>query len=417
MVRLLAVATVAIVFSASARAAEIAPGHNLDIGIDTGLVSVDALPAWTDAGVGKLRYGDNGLVLSGAFADYQGRWADTLDAHVVLQAYDDELGSSIDLTQAWLEWRPVPSSANRYRVRAGMFYPHISLENLDAAWNNHYTVSSAAINTWLAEEIRILGVEASVSRRPVSLGGQQNFRLDIAAFRGNDPAGSLLVWKGWSVHDRQSRLRDRLPLAPLPQIQTGTMFELQDPYVEPFREIDGRTGFYAGAEWQSAGQFLLRLGHYDNRADPTALKGGQYAWHTEFDHAGMQLALPQGAVLLAQWMRGTTVMGPAIYANGIHAVDARYDSVFVLLGRQFGAHRVALRYDDFAVIDRDATPNDDNAETGHTLSLAYQVTLTDRLALAAEGLSITTHREAWSYFGLQTEQSELQWQLLLRLRL
>ena len=26
---------------------------------------------------------------------------------------------------------------------------------------------------------------------------------------------------------------------------------------------------------------------YDNRADPTVIEGGQYAWYTEFDHFGV----------------------------------------------------------------------------------------------------------------------------------
>jgi hypothetical protein len=81
--------------------------------------------------------------------------------------------------------------------------------------------------------------------------GESTSIINFAAIVGNDPAGSLLTWKGWSVHDRQSRFSDDLPLAPLPQIQPGMMFGAQDPYVEPFQEIDDEPGFYVNAEWLS----------------------------------------------------------------------------------------------------------------------------------------------------------------------
>jgi len=66
------------------------------------------------------------------------------------------------------EWRPVPKSATRYRLKLGAFYPNISLEKVDPAWSSPYTQNFSAINTWIAEEIRTFGAELSMSRRPVS---------------------------------------------------------------------------------------------------------------------------------------------------------------------------------------------------------------------------------------------------------
>ena len=104
-------------------------------------------------------------------------------------------------------------------------------------------LNSSAINTWVAEELRSTGAEFTLSRRPSGLGGAHTFSINVAAFMGNDPAGSLLAWKGWSVHDRQSRFSDDLPLPPLPQIQPDGMFSEQDPYVEPFQEIDDEVSY------------------------------------------------------------------------------------------------------------------------------------------------------------------------------
>ena len=405
------------IVSCGVHAAEVASGHEVTISIDISYVDVSGLPSWTDGSVGKLRYSDDGLVMNRMFVNYSGRISDTLDANIVLDAYDDDLGNAVDFTQAFLEWRPVPTSATRYRVKLGAFYPRISLENVAAGWSSPYTMSSSAINTWIAEEIRTFGTELSISRKPESLGGAHTFSFDVAAFWGNDPAGSLLAWKGWSVHDRQTRFNDQLPLPPLPQIQPGMMFEQQDPYVEPFKEIDGRAGYYATGEWRYSEKVLLRAGHYDNRADPTALKGGQYAWKTVFEHVGVQATLPGDIGFVAQWMFGTTVMGPVMFPNGAHAVDVEYDSAFMLLTRAFGNHRVSVRYDKFDVTQNDQMPEDNNPENGHAWTLAYQLGLTEKLSVAAEWLSIETHHCGWVYYGLSPTATETQLSLSLKLRL
>jgi hypothetical protein len=162
----------------------------------------------------------------------------------------------------------------------------------------------SAINTWVAEELRTVGAELSVSRRPEMFGGTQTFSLQGAVFVGNDPAGSLLAWKGWSAHNRQTRFGDKLPLPPLPVLEPGELLAEQNPYVQPFREIDGRAGYYVGGEWQFNQQLLIRAMHYDNRADPTAFEDGQYAWNTKFNHVAAQIALPGEWSLLFQWMKG-----------------------------------------------------------------------------------------------------------------
>ena len=394
---------------------EIARSYDASVGMEFGFVKTSGYTSWTEGSVGKLRHASDGAVMNRLFFDLKGRLADTLNARVVLEAYDDDLGNAIDFTQAFLEWRPVPRSATRYRLKAGAFYPRISLENVDAGWSSPYTLNSSAINTWVAEEIRTIGVEVSMRRRPESLGGAHVFELDVAAFVGNDPAGSLLAWKGWSVHDRQSRFSDELPLPPLPQIQPGRMFEAQDPYVAPFREIDGRVGYYVNAQWRYANRFLLRAMHYDNRADPTALENGQYAWATKFEHIGLQTTLPGEIGLIVQWMFGSTVMGSVI--NGVHVVDTEFDSEFILLTRAFNRNRFAIRYDHFEMTQNDQTPEDNNPEKGHAWTFSYQFGLSKRASITAEWLSIKTHRCAFFYYGLPQTVTETQFQLTLKLRL
>lgn len=418
MDRLLICASLSLTLAASVARAEsdTAQGQHLVAGIDASYVSAAGLPSWTEGFVGKLRYddGNDGLLISRAFVDYEARLTDTVDAHAALEFYDDGLGSIVDATEAYLEWRPVPRSPNRYRLKVGAFYPRISLENTEPGWGSPYTLNSSAVNTWVAEELRTVGAELSISRRPRALGGEHQLGLQIAMFWANDPAGSLLAWKGWSVHDRQSRISDMLPLPPLPQIQEGMIFEYQDPFVRPFREVDNRTGYYVNGEWRKGNQFLFRAMHYDNRADPVKFVTGQYAWTTRFDHVGAQVSLPAGFGLIAQWMYGTTAMGPVV--NGAHLVDVEYDGAFLLLTKALDRHRLSLRYDNFSVTQEDQTPEDNNPEDGLAWTVSYRYAMSDTVSLAAEWLSIKTHHCGWVYYGIDPTATERQLQLSVMLR-
>jgi hypothetical protein len=384
--------------------------------VELSFIDASGYPSWTEGSVGKLRYDErnDGLVMSRAFVDYQALVTDTLNAHVSLEFYDDDLGSLADFTEAYVEWRPVPKSANRYRVKLGAFYPRISLENMGPGWGSPYTLSSSTINTWVGEELRTFGAEFSVSRPPQMLGGSHQFGLQAAIFYANDPAGSLLAWKGWSAHNRQSRFGDKLPLAPLPQIQPGMMFAAQDPFVTPFREIDDRAGFYVNAEWRFGNRVLVRAMHYDNRADPTILEDGQYAWTTKFDHVGAQFSLPADFGLIAQWMVGSTAMGPVI--NAAHAVDVEYESKYLLLTKALDSHRLSLRYDNFDISQNDRAPEDNNPENGHAWTIAYQYERSKHVSFATEWLSIKTHRCSWEYYGIDPTNTETQLQVSIRLK-
>lgn len=417
MVGLLRLAGLGLSLAACAIAfADEPPRSKFRAGIDLSYVDASGHASFIEGGAGKLRFddGSDGLLVSRAYVDYRLRTVDTIDAVVVAEAYDDALGSTLDFSEAYVEWRPLTLTRNRYRFRAGAFYPQLSLENGGPAWSSLYTISSSAINTWIAEEIRMFGVEAAVSRRPVSLGGAHTFSFRVAAFWNNDPAGALLAWKGWSLHDRQSRFGDTLPLPSLPQLTPDGAFWRQDPFLLPFMEIDDRAGYYASAEWQYSRRLKLRAAHYDNRADPMGLEDRQYGWATRFDHLGFQAALPADLGLIAQWLEGSTAMGPWLF--GAHASDVTFRSYFLLLTRAFGEQRLSLRFDRFRTTDVDRIPLDENSESGRAWTLAWLVELRDGIAVAAEWLDVRSERPAWDYNALDTDRRERQLQLSLRLR-
>jgi hypothetical protein len=404
-------------FAARMAAATDAPNrYQLNAGVDLSYVATSGHDSWTQGFVGKLLYDDNvdGVTISQAFVEAGFQLTDTLKAHAVANAYDDDLGGIAGFTQAYVEWRPVPRSKNRYRLKVGAFYPHLSLENVDTGCDSPYTMNNSAINTWVAEELRTVGAELSVSRRPEMFGGTQTFSLQGAVFVGNDPAGSLLAWKGWSAHNRQTSFSDKLPLPPLPVLEPGELLDTQNPYVEPFREIDGRAGYYVGGEWRFNQQLLIRAMHYDNRADPTTFEDGQYAWNTQFNHVAAQVALPGEWNLLFQWMAGSTVMGQVV--DGAHIVDTEFDSKYLMLTRSFDRHRLSLRNDIFEITQNDDTDEDNNPENGYVWTLAYFYDLSDKLSFGAESMVIKTHRCGWTYYDIDETRKEKQLQLSVRLR-
>ena len=388
----------------------------IDWGLDLALVNSSGHPSWLEGSAGKLRYdpAHDGGVVSRGFIDYERLLGSTVTAHVISEIYCDGHGSTVDLTEAYLDWRPMTATATRFRVKSGVFYPRVSLENVGPGWSSPYTISSSAINTWVGEELRAVGAELTVSHRLQSLGNLHTVSLHAALFGGNDPAGGLMAWKGWSIHDRQSRLNDEIPLPPVPRIQPGDWWEDQAPFITPLLEIDESPGYYVNLEWRYGSKLLVRAMHYDNRADPQGIENNQFAWWTYFDHLGVQATLPGDVGLMAQWMDGFTAWGRL--TDGVYSVDNEFRSSYLLLTRKFDRHRLTVRYDDFEVSEDDTTPLDENRETGHAWTVAYRYTATEHVAIAAEWLEIRTIRPAWRYFDLSEARTERQFQIALQLR-
>lgn len=416
MVRILApdsrisVTALLLLFAVCARSAEPGEGNRLSLGIEVGHADTSGYASWTAGSVGKLIDNGSGATFRRGYLDFTSRLSDTVDLHGAVEVYDDDLGPAIGVTQAYLRWRPVPRSATSFRARVGAFYPRISLENVAAGWGSPYSLDFSAINTWVAEELRSVGVEVSLERRLPDRG--QSFGLHGSVFAGSDPAGSLLAWKGWSVHHRQTRYGDELPLAELPQTRPGSMFEAQDSYAAPLREVDDRPGYALTADWDYRHRVRVLAGLYDNRADPEALAGGQYGWRTRFRHAGLQAQIAGDVGVIGQVMTGSAKMGFVV--GDARAVDVEYDAWFLLLTRRFGHHRVSLRRDRFEISENDAAPDDDNTERGGGWTFSYRYGISKSVDLVVEWLRIRTHRAAWAYLGLEPERTERQLQLILR---
>jgi hypothetical protein len=382
------------------------------------------LKAWPDGGLGKLRYADNGVEATRLFAEYHGRITPTLNARVIAD-YVDDGSSGLGITEAYMDWRPIPRSANQQQVRFGAFYPPLSLENGAHGWESPYTYSYSAINTWLGEEVRPLGAEWSMRRRLASTRNMQEVRVFASGFYGNDPAATLLFWRGWSLHDRQTRLNDKLSIPPSPIFGAyGAVIGTTPQTVQPFTETDHRPGFYLGGEWRYARRALVQLARYDNRADPWSFAEGEWGWHTAFDHLAVQVGLPAEIGLMAQWMRGDTYWLAGTSPTGgpimpwVQLVEDRFEAKYLLLTRKWhSAHRASLRYDRFAIERQNPAPRF-TGDDGRAWTLSYRFEPNERFSGGVEWLEIQSERDLWPYFyAVPKDATERQLRLQFSVRL
>ena len=383
------------------------------------------LPSWLEGGNGKLRFDEDhdGLRFSRAFMDLRGRISSTVNGKLTANINDGK-SNTLDLTEAFIEWRPLPRSNWRLRSRLGAFYPHISMENTDAGWSSPYGLSASAINTWIGEELRTIGAEVRLTRDFTDW-PDQHVSVEGGMFYGNDPTGGLLTWRGWASHDRQSGLFGKIPMPEEPAIEPWD--EEGDPpaHFDPFQEIDHNPGFYVGAEWQWADRARIKVFHYDNHADPEAETSDEtYAWQTWFDHIGAEFTLPWDIGLIGQWINGSTRMGENLGPWRVE--DADFESKFLLLTRAFGRHRVSARYEWFSLEPFNDPEGYTNLDNGNVLALSYLFQITDHFRIGTEYLQIATkHCEipaepdeqcAWVTYGLPRTTREDSLQVTLRWR-
>ncbi|MBV8167530.1 MAG: hypothetical protein JO021_12100, partial [Alphaproteobacteria bacterium] len=325
---------VLVALPAASRAEEILPPEiKLDVFGDARVVRGGDEKSWRDGGLGKLRYGGHDIEPTIGELSGIGRvqLLPELSAYAHARVEPDQR-SGVDLIEAYTRYRPVSTTPLRWSVKAGAFFPPISLENDGIGWTSLWTLTPSAINSWVGEELRTIGSEARLEWR----GEAHTLEGYAALLAANDPAGILLAERGWAFGDRPIGLfdRSRLPDVTLRPGQTAPIYSL------PFQEIDGRPGWYAGATWRATGYGRIALLRYDNEADPTATNG-QFAWHTRFWSLGCETRLDP-IVVLGQVMVGTTTFAPG---GRNSATD--FEAAYVLVGWERGNWRLAARFDQF----------------------------------------------------------------------
>jgi hypothetical protein len=372
-----------------------------ELSLDTRAVYSDADRSVMDGGFAPVRFDrDDSVVQLGrarlALTQPIGElWSARLDASI----YDDKGGSLAGVTEAYLQFRPYPREGYRLRVKAGAFYPPVSLENRASGWDSPYTISYSAIDSWMAVEVRTIGLEANLDWLGTRLGHRFDLGVTAAVFGWNEEAGSVLAGTGFALTDRQTALFGRVGQPGVPPLYGE----------QPFLQVDGRVGGYAGIEGRYLDRITVRLLRYDNRADPTATDAvaNTVAWNTRFTSAGLRAESGAGWTGIVQWLQGETTIAP-----GGSAAEWPFNSVYGLVSRHIGRHTLSARYDRFNVEVRGV---EDGAQTGHAWTAAYAFDVSARWRVCLEWLQVQSQDyNRQDLLGESPWSTQTQFQLAVR---
>jgi hypothetical protein len=372
-----------------------------ELSLDTRLVSSDAYPSYMEGGLGTVRFGsdDSGLRLGRARFAVTQPLGELWSAHLDASVFDDLGASAVGVTEAYVLFRPYPFAGYRFRLKAGGFYPPVSLENRLAGWESPYTLSYSAINSWLAVEVRTIGLEGTLDWLGTRSGHDFDLGVTGGVFGWNDRAGVVVASNGFVFTDRQTPLFGRVGQPGVPPLYGA----------EPFMEIDHRVGAYAGLEARYLDRAVLRVLRYDNRADPTDLDTVSHvmAWETRFTSAGVRLEADRGWTAIVQWLGGVTTIAPQSMT-----LNWPFQSTFALLSKRFGRSTLSARYDRFAVQTNAYEVY--GAQDGHAWTAAYLFDLDAHWRFALECVRVVSSSENREDQGGPPLATETQWQLAVR---
>jgi hypothetical protein len=350
---------------------------------------------WLHGGLGKFRTGgDTGEMM------FQGAGQGVLSlgkefSVIAVAKADPETINGVDALEAYLSWHPASDGRLSWSLKAGAFFPAISLENDDIGWTSPYTITYSAINTWIGEELRTLGGEGTLRLRTDSLGTVSA----VGALNCcNDPAGILMADRGWSIGDRATGLFERVRLPDA----TMRLFHAPVPgRTGMFDEIDHRAGWYGGLNWQMGGIGKLSVLRYENQGDPAAHTAHDTAWETRFWSFGARTQF-DNLVLIAQQLSGYT----SVESRGAEVVT-KFQSGFLLAsygldGLDLEDWRFSVRGDLFQT--RHLTPSVMNEDgQAATYSLSWQPVESFRLT----GETVWMHSRRGEYVSAGVPSGQL----------
>ncbi|MEW9798895.1 hypothetical protein [Alteromonas sp. CYL-A6] len=340
------------------------------------LLASDAPPSFQRHGTGLQRFNDDTVALSQALVSYSSDVYHDWRLHAVVNGYSDGERKA-GISQLYAEYRPLSAAQWKPSVKVGAFYPALSVENTTTGWLSPHFLSNSAINSWIGEEVRTGGAEFSLRRPGRQARSLYSWSLHGGMFKGNDTTATLISWRGFALHDRQSLYNDRIHFPRWPGVVSQEAIGAP-AWTEPFHEIDGRWGWYAGAHMLYRRTVDLRYYYYDNRANPTAITPERlYGWHTRFHSLSFRQFISSQWQWYAQVLTGSTLMGEEVVNNDFHAA-------YAALSYLTGKHRVSARADWFQVVDNDDFQSDRNASAGYGVTANYQYQVSSAVSLSGE---------------------------------
>lgn len=327
---------------------------------------VKAQPSWTEGGAGRFDVGaaspDVQRTVSSGVAQLGIDWtpAQWLAFHVDGLARHEPsgtIGSRGGLVQAYVDLYN-----DHWALRAGSFWLPTSRENVDPLWNSRYTITDSALNSWIGQEVRPLGVDLQYS---------PNFYVTFGAtaFRGNDTMGTELAARGWTFGNRVSVYNEGIALP-----EDG---ERTKPF---WHDLDGRNGYSGRIRIQLPERALLQLARIDNRTQlAPGYVNGQTPWRTRFDVIGGTLGTNGPTTLAAEWASGRTSVG---FPGGSFTMN--FETAYLLISRKQGAERWSVRGDRFSTRNHLHRANDGSREHGTAVTVAWLHDVSKQLRAGAE---------------------------------
>lgn len=211
------------------------------------------------------------------------------------------------------------------RLRLGAFIPPLSWEHPNPAWSTRYTLTPSAIASWAGEDLRAFGAEGTWHWK---FAADHDSHLTAGIFSGGDQTGWVLIVRGWALHDFQPDLNFTYNL---PSNETS----------RPFKELDGRAGYYGRLKFGLFNHLVsVAGGYWDNNADKRVQTVGSHldVYHTRFRDAGAQLSYRR-LDLIVQGLHGDV--------ESLTYPRRDFDAGFALASYDLGKVSAAGRYDRF----------------------------------------------------------------------
>lgn len=360
--------------------------------------SVESQPSWLTGGLGRLRVGSDttndtsthGLGMA-HFAVEASTKHFSAYVHGVARTEPDVVSADeAGLVEGYVQFKASPRRNDRFRIRLGQFFLPTSRENVDMLWSSPYTLTFSAINSWIAEEVRPIGLGFDYD---FAIGQIDQLRIGGSYFGGNDTSGTLLAWRGWSFHDRLTGYDEVMPLPTLDSLAPGGGFYKQrDDGTLPFgSDLDDEYGTAYYIRYMRPDKFVLQWTRYDNNGDRGLYHSGpqyEYVWETSFDLYALEAQLSPSLTVLGEWMTGETGMG----FPGSPWVQADFDSAYLMASWTFGNFRLSTRYDTFETVDRDGYSGSRPNEDGEAITVALLWDGSDRIRVGLEAIDVSGDR-------------------------
>jgi hypothetical protein len=352
--------------------------------LDVRVAAADGERSWLDRGFGKTRVSGGGVHANVGEAALAWRPQLSWDWSAVAEAeVQPDHDGRIRLGEAYVAYKPMPVGGTRYSARVGLFYPPISQEHGGAFWTPTETITPSAVNSWVGEEVKVVGAEASARRTFVG----QDLAVTGALFEFNDTSGTLLTARGWSLGDVRTSAYGHFDLPP----RGGILRRAQAPITTPVAELDRRIGSYGRLDWRPPSRLSLNIFYYDNDGDLISKQKHQWAWRTRFWNLGARYDVSDTLTVRAQAMTGSTLMG---YGDPDLWVKTEFSAGYLMVTQRLGDDGVSGRLDLFQTVNRADPAYGLTQERGWALTGDYRKYLSAHASLLFEALYVSSDRPA-----------------------